>query len=153
MKLIAIILITVIASISLTACSTNSITDIAPAEIETVIREYYEAFNSYDLDRIEAVFAKEAWQEEGGELSAWLRTAESLGFKSEFVSIASTRNDGSSILATVEVNSDLGVGRDFVRLIRERGDWKITEVLTKKVGQISPPEETPSGSSCCPQTE
>ena len=113
------------------------------------MREYYQAFNSYDLSRIEAVFAKKAWKEEKGELSAWLRTAESLGFKSEFVSIASIRNDGDSVLATVEINSDLGLDKDFVRLIRERGGWKITEVLTKKIGQILP-EGTPAGPSCCP---
>lgn len=71
----------------------------------------------------------------------------------EFISITSIRNDGDSVLATVEVESDLGWDKDFVRLIRERGEWKITEVLTKKLGQIPPPEETPSGSSCCPQKE
>jgi len=113
------------------------------------VREYYQAFNSYDLSRIESIFAKEAWQEEKGELSAWVRTTESLGFKSEFVSIAAIRNDGSSVLATVEVNSDLGMGKDFVRLIRERGGWKITEVLTKKVRQILPSEEAPVP-PCCP---
>jgi hypothetical protein len=115
------------------------------------VREYYQAFNSYDLERIEAVFAKQAWKEEKNELSAWVRTAESLGFKSEFVSIAFIRNDGSSVLATVEVSSDLGIAKDSVRLIRQRGGWKIAEVLTKKVGQVLPPEETTSGSSCCPQ--
>jgi hypothetical protein len=115
------------------------------------VREYYQAFNSYDLERIEALFTNQAWREENNELSAWVRTAESMGFRSEFVSIATTRDDGSSILATVEVSSDLGVVKDFVRLVRERSDWKIVKVLTQKVGQISPPEETPSGSSCCPQ--
>jgi hypothetical protein len=115
------------------------------------VREYYQAFNNYDLSRIEAVFTDEAWREEGSGLSAWLRTAESLGFKSEFVSIASVRNDGSTVLATVEINSDLGMGKDFVRLVRERGGWKMVGVFTQKVGQISPIEETPSGSSCCPQ--
>ena len=115
------------------------------------MREYYQAFNSYDLERIEAVFTDKAWQEEGSGLSAWLHTAESLSFKSEFVSIASVRNEGSTILATVKVNSDLGMGKDFVRLVRERGGWKMVEVLTQKVGQVSPTEETTSGSSCCPQ--
>ena len=116
-----------------------------------MVREYYQAFNSYDISRIEAVFAKEAWLKEGSELSSWLHTAESLGFKSELVSIAAVRNDGSSVLATAEVNSDFGLVKDFIRLVWERGDWKITEVLTKKVGQVFPPEETPAGSSCCPQ--
>ncbi|MFC2024783.1 hypothetical protein ACFLTJ_04365, partial [Chloroflexota bacterium] len=72
-------------------------------------------------------------------------------FKSEFVSIATSKDDGSYILATVEVSSDLGMGKDFVRLVRERSGWKIVKVLTQKVGQISPTEETPSDSSCCPQ--
>lgn len=134
-----------------TGCSTEAIGEVDPTHIEPVVSEYYQAFNSYDLSRIEAVFAKEAWQEEGDELSAWVCTAESLGFKSEFVSIASVRNEGSTILATVKVNSDLGMGKDFVRLGRERSGWKIVKVLTQKVSQICPPEETPSGSSCCPQ--
>jgi hypothetical protein len=134
-----------------TGCRAEQIGEVDPAQIEAVVREYYQAFNDYDLSRIEAVFTDEAWQGEGSGLSAWLCTAESLGFKSEFVSIASIRNDGSTTLATVEVNSDLGMGKDFVRLVRERGGWKLVEVLTKKVGQASPTEETPSGSSCCPQ--
>ena len=133
-----------------TGCRTEAIGKIDPVQIEAVVREYYRAFNNYDLSRIEAVFTDEAWQEEGSGLSAWLHTAESLSFKSEFVSIASVRNEGSTILATVKVNSDLGMGKDFVRLVRERGGWKMVEVLTKKVSQVSPPEETPSGSSCCP---
>ena len=134
-----------------TGCRAEAIGKIDPAEIEATVREYYQAFNNYDLSRIEAVFTDEAWQEEGSGLSAWLRTAESLGFKSEFVSIASVRNDGSTVLATVEISSDLGMGKDFVRLVRERSGWKMVGVLTQKVGQVSPPEEMPSGSSCCPQ--
>ncbi len=132
-------------------CRTEEIGEVDPAQIDAVVREYYQAFNNYDLNRIESVFTKEAWREEGSDFSAWVRTSESLGFKSEFVSIASIRNDGSTILATVEVNSDLGMGKDFVRLVHERSGWKIVEVLTKKVGQVSPTEETPPGSSCCPQ--
>jgi hypothetical protein len=115
------------------------------------VREYYQAFNSYDLERIEALFTNQAWKEEKAKLSAWVRSAASMDFKSEFVSIASNRDEGSSILATVEVRSDLGTGKDFVRLVRERGIWKIIKVLTQKVGQVLPPEETPSGSSCYPQ--
>jgi hypothetical protein len=134
-----------------TGCSTEAIGEVDPTHIEATVREYCQAFNDYDLSRIEAVFTDEAWQEEGSGLSAWLRTAESLGFKSEFVSIAAIRNNGNSVLATVEVESDLGLGKDFVRLVRERGGWKIVEVLNKKVGQVLTPEETPSDSSCCPQ--
>ena len=144
-------MILVLAAALLTSCRTDLVKEVDPVQIEAVVGEYYQAFNNYDLEHIESVFAKKDWQEEKGELSAWVRTAESLGFKSEFVSIASIRNDGDSVLATVEVNSDLGLGQDFVRLIRERDGWKIAEVLTKKVGQVCPPEETPSGSSCCPQ--
>ena len=139
----------VLAAALLTGCRAEPIGEVDPAQIDAVVREYYQAFNSYDLSRIEAVFAKEAWQEEGSELSVWVRTAESLGFKSEFVSIADIRNDGDSVLATVEVESDLGLDKDFVRLIRERGGWKIAKVLTKKVGQILPSEEAPVP-PCCP---
>jgi hypothetical protein len=134
-----------------TGCWAELVKEVDPAQIEAVVSEYYQAFNSYDLSRIEAVFAKEAWQEEKGELNAWVHTAESLGFKSEFVSIAAIRNNGDSVLATVEVESDLGLDKDYVRLVRELSGWKIVEVLTKKVGQVSPPEETPADSSCCPQ--
>jgi hypothetical protein len=133
----------------LTSCSSGLPTEVNRAEIEAVVREYYQAFNSYDLSRIEAVFAEQAGEEKR-EINAWVRTAESLGFKSELVSIAAIRNDGSSALATVEVKSDLGTGKDFIRLVQERDSWKITEVLTKKIGQVLPPGETPSGSPCCP---
>lgn len=141
----------VLAAALLTGCWAELVKEVDPAQIKAVVSEYYQAFNSYDLSRIEAVFAKEAWQEEKGELSAWLCTAESLGFKSEFASVAYIRNDGDSVLATVEVESDLGLDKDYVRLVRELSGWKIVDVLTKKVGQVSPPEETPSDSSCCPQ--
>jgi len=141
----------VLAAALLTGCRAELVKEVDPAQIEAVVREYYQAFNSYNLSRIEAVFTKEAWQEEDDELSAWVYTAESLDFKSEFVSIAAIRNNGNSVLATVEVESDVGLGKDFVRLVRERSGWKIVEVLNKKVGQVLTPEETPSDSSCCPQ--
>ena len=134
-----------------TGCRTQPVGEVDPAQIEAVVREYYKAFNNYDLGRIEVVFTNQAWKEEKNEISAWVRSTESMGLKSEFVSIASTRDDGSSILATVEVRSHFGASKDFVRLVRERGGWKIIKVLTQKVGQILPLEETPSGSSCCPQ--
>jgi hypothetical protein len=68
----------------LIGCAAEPIREGPPAQIEAVVREYYQAFNNYDLSRIEAVFAKNAWQQEGSGLSAWLRIAESLSFKSEF---------------------------------------------------------------------
>ena len=109
-----------------TGCRAEAIGKIDPAEIEATVREYYQAFNNYDLSRIEAVFTDEAWQEEGSGLSAWLRTAESLGFKSEFVSIASVRNDGSTVLATVEKITSLR----GAPLLVDTGDEDVDRSLT-----------------------
>ena len=115
------------------------------------MRKYYQAFNSYNLDDIESIFTEEAWREEGADLATWVVSAECLGFNSEFVSIESIRNDGSAVLATVKVMSDLGEGKDYFRLVNVHGGWKIIKVITKKVGQIAPVEQTTPSSSCCPQ--
>ena len=134
----------------LAGCSVEPIREVDPAQIEAVLQEYYKAFNRYDLDRIEAVFVKGAWKEEKGELSAWVRTAESIDFKSEFVSIISIETEGDSVWTTVEVESDLGLEKDFVRLIRERGSWKIAKLLTKKVCYVPPQEQENLPPFCCP---
>jgi hypothetical protein len=132
-------------------CSVEPIREVDSVQIEAVLREYYEAFNCYDLDRIETVFAREAWKEERGEVRALVLWAKDNNFKSEFVSILSIGIDGDSVWTTVEVESDRGLEKDYHRLVREHSSWKIAKLLTKKVNQ-SPPVETPPTSPCCPST-
>ena len=132
-------------------CASLANGEVDSASVEVAVRKYYQAFNSYNLDDIESIFTEEAWREEGADLATWVVSAECLGFNSEFVSIESIRNDGSAVLATVKVMSDLGEGKDYFRLVNVHGGWKIIKVITKKVGQIAPVEQTTPSSSCCPQ--
>jgi len=135
-------------SVLLAGCSVQPATEVDPAQIEAAVREYYEAFNCYDLDRIEAVFTKQTWREERWDFVALIRWAKENNFKSEFVSIISMEIEGDSVWAMVEVESGVGSGKDYHRLVREHGSWKIAKLFTKKVSS-SQPGEMPS-SSCCP---
>ena len=134
----------------LAGCSVEPIREVDPAQIEAVLQEYYEAFNRYDLDRIETVFAGEAWKEEREGVRALVLWAKDSNFKSEFVSILSIEIDEGSVWITVEVESDLGPGKDYHRLVREHGSWKIAKLLTKKVGYVPPQEQENLPPGCCP---
>ena len=130
-------------------CSVEPAREVNAVQIESVLQEYYEAFRCYDLDRLEAVFTEETWKEEGWEIRALVLWAEDRNFKSEHISIISIESDRDSALVTVEVESNLALGKDRHHLVRKHGSWEITGPLTKKVGRFSPVEISPI-SPCCP---
>ena len=139
-----------LASVLLVGCRAQPIGGVTAEEIKPMLLEYYDAFNSYDSARIEAVFARAAWQENSSDTKNWLYTAKSLGFQSDFVSVDSVEVEGDSIRVTIVVESSLGAGQDVIWLVPEHGNWKIAQLITKKVGQLMPLEETFPASSCCP---
>ena len=130
-------------------CSVEPAGEVDVVQIEAVLQEYYEAFNCYDLDRLEAVFTEETWKEERWEIRALVLWAENCNLKSEYVSIISIEFDGNSALAIAEVESNLTLGKDRHHLVRKHGSWKITGPLTKKVARFSPVETLPNP-PCCP---
>jgi len=147
---LARLLIGVFLAMMLVSCGYGSVPEADPAQIEGVVRAYYDAFNSYDPIRVEAVYARRAWQEKGAEISAWVRTADCMGFRYEFIAMEYIKSESDSVWATVMVESGLGSGQDFVNLVWEDSDWKIARLLTQKPLQTAPIEETTAG-SCCPQ--
>lgn len=90
-------------------------------QIEAVIREYYDAFNCYDVDRVEDTLAEQTTERAR---EAMLRTvvwAESVGFERHMESMVSVWIDGDFALATVEGGAEW----DTWPLVRKGGCWKI----------------------------
>ena len=56
-----------LAGVLLAGCQAQSIGEVTAAEVEPTLKEYYRAFNDYEAKRIEALFTKSAWQENGSE--------------------------------------------------------------------------------------
>ena len=146
---LARLLIGVFLAMMLVSCGYGSVPEADSAQIEGVVRAYYDAFNSYDPIRVEAVFARRAWQEKGAEISAWVGTAYCMNLRYEFIAMESIKSESDSVWATVMVESGLGSGQDFINLVWEDGHWKIARLLTQKPVQAAPKEETPAG-TCCP---
>ena len=131
------------------ACRSEPMPEVDPAHIERVVREYYDAFNAYDTAAVETVYARQAWKEEGVEISTWVRIADSMDYRYEFIALESIRTDNDSVSATVIVESPMGSGQDFIDLAWERGGWKVFRLLTRKPGEIISIDQS-SGSCCSP---
>ena len=142
-------LITAMLAVPLAACSSEPMPEVDPTQVEQVVREYYDAFNAYDIAGVEAVYSSRAWKEEGAEVTAWVRTADSMDYRYEFMALESIRAENDSVSATVIVESPLGSGQDFIDIVWERGSWKIVRLLTRKPGEVLPVDQS-SGSCCSP---
>lgn len=107
------------------APSMSSATD--DEKIEAVIREYYDAFNCYDIERVKAVIAKQATEHERESFLRPIAWAESVGFKCELTSIVSIQIDGDSavVIAESKANLDSLTEQDTWHLVREYCCWKI----------------------------
>jgi hypothetical protein len=139
-----------VTSVFLVGCGVQPTGEVTAEEIKPTLLEYYDAFNSYDSGRIEAVFARAAWQENISETKNWLYVAKDLGLQSDFVSVDSVKVEEDSVWVTIGVNSSFGAGQDVFCLVREGDGWKIARLVTRKTGLLMPIEEPLPASSCCP---
>ncbi len=139
-----------VASILLVGCRAQQIGETTAEEIKPTLIEYYDAFNSYDSARMEAVFARVAWQENSNETKNRLYVAKELGLRSDFVSVDSIKVEEGSVWVTIGVNSSDGAGQDVFCLVRDGDGWKIARLITRKTGLLMPIEEPLPTSSCCP---
>ena len=64
--------------------------------------------------------------------------------------ILSSSGFAGSYLSSGAVNSSSGAGQDVVCMVRESDDWKIAQLLTRKVGSVMPMETAAPASGCCP---
>ena len=113
-------------------------------QIETVLQEYYEAFNSYDLDRVSKVIAEEALKEERDEILLSFAWAESMNFKCELKSITSIQISGDVAGAIAECETSAGPGQDIWHLVREYGSWKLASKMETPSTAPEKPALTPS---------
>jgi len=148
-KFIRITLLILLLSTVFGGCGDKDIKSVDNAEITSVITEYYNAANSYDLTLVKATFSAEGWAEEKIDLSAWINESRSTGFSSEFISLESIKFEGDYIWAEAKIVSDLGEGNDYFCLVPENGKWKIQKLLTQKPCPISQTETETPDSSCC----
>ena len=149
-----IVLISFLASVLLTGCG-GPVSEMDAAQITAVVQEYYQAFNTYDIERLEALYAEETWKEEGWKIRALVPWAKQLNVTSEFVSLKSIRGGGDAAEITVQVMSNLMAGEDCHRLVRNDNGWEITGPLNVQVDQFSVsytkgPPSSCTGSACCP---
>lgn len=141
------ILILTLVILPLIGCGADSITEPADtkdevAAIEQVIRDYFEAFNEYDVDRVGSLIAEETRETEGVEILMAVVFAQGLNLKFEVAGIT-VLVDGDHATAVVTAKTSLGSGDDTFNLVRENGDWKVHSMGEKTEEELEvKPEPT-----------
>jgi hypothetical protein len=107
------------------------------AGIQTVLKTYYDALNSYDADRVEEVFTKETWITDGWKFRSYIQWALKNSAIIEYVSIKDVDMGRDTARVTVEVQSDLVRGDESYRLVRNSSGWQLTALLTEKFDGLS----------------
>ncbi len=143
----------------LLGCSSNAPTNMDSSEAESLLQQYYTAFNSYDIKLIEGVFTKRAWQEEKVSLKPLVYWAESKDFKPSLLSIDWIEIDEGAVKVRAEATSNLGSWDDYFYFVVEDGGWKIDRLITRDLSKIQSlgntterisPRPSTTGPSCCP---
>lgn len=135
-----------VAALALATTSCVPATTVDTEQIEAVIQEYYDAFNCYDIERVDAVIADRVTQQVTrrvmrGEViwviwekrESFLRPvvwAESVGFRREITSVVSVQVHGNFAVVGVDTVATM-LGNEypsqiyFHHLVCEHGVWKI----------------------------
>ena len=117
-------------------CSSNAPANMDSVEAESILQQYYAAFNSYDIKLIEDVFTERAWQEEKVGFRPLVYWAENKAFKPSLLSISWIEIDEDSVKVRAEATSNLGSWDDYFYLVVEDGSWKIDRLITRDLSKI-----------------
>lgn len=139
-------------------CSSNAPINMDTIEAESILQQYYATFNSYDINLMENVFTKKAWQEEKASLIPLVSWAENTGSKFSLLSVKSVEINEDSVKITAVATSNLGSWDDYFYLVDEHSSWKIDGLITRGFSNTQStgnttehisPEEGTNKPSCC----
>jgi len=159
MKRITIMLAVFCFLLAFAGCSAEPVSQEDRAQIEVVLREYYEAMNRYDLERFKAIFSEETWSKEGYKISGAALFVKNREIKLECLSITSIKINGdtarvvaqvesrvpavtftgdkSAVQGVAEAETNLTRGEDKHYLLRKDGSWEITGPLNVEENELS----------------
>jgi hypothetical protein len=137
MKRTVLVLLSIILGAMLGGCGSQPVSAEDSASIQAVLQTYYDALNSYDVDRVEEMFTEETWINDGWKFRSYIQWAQKNSAEIEYVSIKEVNMGRDSARVTVEIQSDQVPGDESYRLVRNSDSWQLTALLTEKFDGLS----------------